>query len=184
MRIAWGQDMADCGFDLPPRFGVAERRLAGQAVAAWRAAGGAAIAGFEANSLVLAGEPAGPVVTQCGAAVAEAFGLEPGMALAGRPGLAAALCDAAGGGDRQPVPIEARLPGLAGSTILVRGVMLPLVDGARPPAGGDAVQVVMNWREILGRAATARLRHEIGLILAERPAKSARIDPFSRNTAG
>lgn len=183
MRIGWGQEMADCRFELPPRFAVADRRLAGRAVAAWRAAGGAAVAGFDADSLVLAAGGDGPVVTRCGPAVAMAFDIDCGALLADRPvsgpGLAATLraACAAGLADRQPVPIEARLPGAAGATILVRGVALPL-------AGTDAVQIVLSWREGLGRAATARLRAEIGMISSETPGKTARSDPFSAECAG
>ncbi len=159
-------------FTVPISFGRSERRLAGRAVDAWMAAGGEGADGFEANSLFIA-DPAGrPVIVQAGRAVTAAFGLAAGMALEG-PGLAAearAACDLIALRP-EPVPFEATLSGRGRACILVRGVALPLGRDI------ETVQIIVSWREVLDRAATARLRRELGAALLE-VRNTSRFDPF------
>lgn len=159
-------------FDLPVGVSRFERRLPSRAIDAWLAAGGEAADGFEANSLFVR-DPAGrPVIAQAGRAVTATFGLTAGMPLDGR-GLAAearAACDLIALRP-EPVPFEATITGPGRACILTRGVALPLGRDI------EMVQVIVSWREVLNRAATARLRRELGDAL-----RSARFpyagDPF------
>ncbi|MFZ4690212.1 MAG: hypothetical protein ACOYLS_13315 [Polymorphobacter sp.] len=175
MRRAAATYWSDLGFDLPPRFVVVERRMAGQALDRWNAAGGGPVAGFESNSLLIADPAELARIEQAGAAITATFGLAAGMALDGRDGLAAELraaCDLIAI-DPRPVPFEASLSAPGRALVLVRGIALP-VDGP----GVDRVQIVMNWREVLNRTATARLRRDLGVALRLVPTISAKIDPF------
>ena len=153
---------ANC-LDQPAGLLRAEQRLAARALRLWRASGGAALVGFEAEGLLI-GDPAGEgEILKVAAAIAETFGLNAGQRLALDPALAPgglgmelrAVCDlvALGG---QPVPFEASLQ--AKGLVLARGIALPVP--------GDRVQVVMSWREVLNRSATARLKQELGQALA------------------
>ncbi len=159
-------------FAVPLGLGRIERRLAGRAIDAWMAAGGEAADGFEANSLFI-GDPAGrPMVVQAGRAVTATFGLKAGTALDG-PGLAAearAACDLIALRP-EPVPFEATITGPGRACILVRGVALPLGRDI------EIVQVIVSWREVLNRAATARLRRELGGALRLARSSGAQ-DPF------
>lgn len=175
MRIVAELDRAAAGFDLPPHFPMAERRLSAQALAQWLQDRCRLVAGHEANSILIA-EPDGlAVVTSAGEAVAATFGLVPGTALDGQGGLAAELraaCDLIAI-DLKPVPFEANLPAPGRAGILTRGVALPI--GPRM----ETVQVILSWREMLDRSATRRLRREIGAALRHLPRKTSKIDPFS-----
>jgi hypothetical protein len=171
---------ADCGFDVPPMFVVAERRMAGRAVDCWHAGGGGLLDGFAANSLVVV-DPAGAAwISSVGDAIGRSFGLAAGMRLDGRAGLASELRAACAliAIDPQPVPFEASLPTPAGGVLLVRAVALPI--DARPGHLPERVQIVVSWREVLNRAATTRLRRELGAELRLVSQDSTRIDPFSR----
>jgi hypothetical protein len=102
------------------------------------------------------------------------------MRLDGLHGLAAELraaCDLIVF-DPQPVPFEASLAAPGCACILVRGVALPLSDALDASGIPHQVQVILNWRELLDRAATTRLRHEIGAALRLVRPKSTKIDPF------
>jgi hypothetical protein len=172
----------DAEFDVPPSFVVAERRMAGRAVDCWRACGGGAVDGFTANSLIIV-DPAGIAWISCvGDAVSRSFGLAVGMRLDGRLGLASELRAACGliAIDPQPVPFETSLPALSGGVLLVRGVALPIdaCAGVLP----DRVQIIVNWREVLNRAATTRLRHELRAELRLVSKDSRRFDPFLRDS--
>jgi hypothetical protein len=175
----------DTGFDIPPQFVVAERRMTGRAIDCWKSGGGGLVDGFAANSLVVV-DPAGAAwITAAGDAIGRSFGLAPGMRLDGRAGLACELRAACAlvAIDPQPVPFEASLPSPAGGVMLVRAVALPVID---PPADAgsavppDQVQFVISWREVLNRAATTRLRRELGAELRLVARDSTRIDPFLR----
>ncbi len=183
MRTGWGGEAMDCGFDVPPRLAVAERRMAGRAIDAWTAGGRVAVAGFDGNCLTVVDRDGAAVVDGCCAAITGAFGLVPGMVLSGCGGLAGeivAACDLIALRP-EPVPFEASLMAPGRALMLVRGVALPLFsdDGET-----GRVQVVVNWREVLNRAATTRLRREIGAILRHHPVISAKSDPFSPKSAG
>ena len=159
-------------FEVPVGLARIERRLAGRAIDAWLAAGGEAADGFEANSLFVS-DPAGrPTIVHAGRAISAIFGLEPGMALDG-PGLAAearAACDLIALRP-EPVPFEATIAGPGRACILTRGVALPLGRDI------EIVQVIVSWREVLNRAATARLRRELGEALRSTRIPGLR-DPF------
>lgn len=172
---------ADYGFDVPPMFVVAERRMAGRAVDCWRAGGGGLVDGFAANSLVVV-DPAGAAwISSVGDAIGRSFGLAAGMRLDGRAGLASELRAACAliAIDPQPVPFEASLHAPAGGVLLVRAVALPI--DARSGSLPERVQIVVGWREVLNRTATTRLRRELGVELRLVSQDLTRIDPFSRN---
>jgi hypothetical protein len=172
----------DAEFEVPPLFAVADRRMAGRAVDCWRACGGGPVDGFAANSLTIV-DPAGIAWISCvGDAVSRSFGLAAGMRLDGRAGLASELRAACGliAIDPQPVPFETSLPAPAGGVLLVRGVALP-VD-ARAGVLPDRVQIIVNWREVLNRAATTRLRHELRVEMRLISQDSRRFDPFLRDS--
>ena len=137
-----------------------ERRLTGRAIQAWKAAGRLAVPGFDAVSLFVR-DPAGrAVVARAGTEITAHFGLFPGMTLDSR-GLAAearAACDLIALRP-EPVEFETTLAARGRACILLRGVALPL--------GPDItlVQVIVGWREVLNRGATARLRRELAAAL-------------------
>ncbi len=161
----------------PPLAGI-ERRLASLATQAWAASEGGYVGGFDVNSVLIA-DPAGlALVEEVGDTIASQFGVVPGMALARRSGLAgelAAACDLIALSPR-PLPFETSLAGKGGALLLVRGIALPIAVGA----DAGKVQAILNWREVLNRAATRRLRMELGaaLAMAGRPA-AGRPDPFA-----
>ena len=178
MRVDFAADQGDCRFDLPPHFAILERRMSGLALDAWAAGGRALVPGFDANSLVIVDPGGRTVIESAGDAIAATFGLAPGQALERRGGLSAELCAACDliALRPLPVPFEASLMGPRSACILVRGVALPIIDGARAV---ERVQVVVSWREVLGRAATVRLQRELGAALRQSRAFSANSDPFS-----
>ncbi len=158
LRPAAGWD--DPQFDPPPRFQAIERRLASLALDAWQSGGQAWVPGFDANSLVISDFRDAGVIDSIGAPVAAAFGLRPGMTIGGDGIMAElrAVCDLIALRS-EPVPFEGSIVGPHRAVVLVRGVGLPI---AAEGAGDCArIQVVVNWREVLDRAATALLRREI-----------------------
>ena len=170
----------DPRFEQPPHFLVVDRRMAGVARDLWQRSGGMPVAEFADHALVIA-DPAGDAtIISAGAAIEAMFGLCAGMRLDGLSGLAAgvrAACDLTLF-DPKPVPFAASLdaPGLA--CVLVRGVALPLSDGLDAGGVPHQVQLVINWRELLDRAATTRLRREIGAAMRLARPNSAKMDPF------
>lgn len=169
--------VADSAFELPPRFPLVERRRAGVAVAAWVASGQALVPGHDDFSVVV-DDPGGAAwLRRVGLAVTETFGLVADLALERRDLITTELCAACDLVALHPGPLhfEASLmaPGLA--CILLRGVALPIDDGA-------AVQIVLSWREVLNRAATARLKRDLTAALRiSRPIPSD-FDPFSNDS--
>jgi hypothetical protein len=175
MRTTAELDRANAGFDLPPHFPVTERRLASRALAQWTTDRSRLVTGHDANSITIAEPDGHAVITSAGEAVTATFGLAAGVHLDGQGGLAAELraaCDLIAI-DLRPVPFEANLAAPGRPCILARGVALPI--GARM----ELVQVILNWREVLDRSATRRLRREIGAALRHLPPKMVKIDPFS-----
>ena len=169
----------DAQFGAAAHFAPVERRLAGNALDAWIAGGGAPVAGFEANALLIADPGGAATVASAGAAVTLAFGLAAGAALDGRQGLAAELLAACHliALTPEPIPFEACLRSGRGGRVMARGVALPVrCDGA------EMVQAVLSWREVLDRAATARLRREFTQALKS-ARFSRRIDPFAPRNA-
>lgn len=157
-----------------------ERRLTGVARGLWQRSGGLQVAEFADNAIVIV-DPAGKAtIISAGAAIEATFGLAAGMRLDGLPGLAAELraaCDLIAF-DLQPVPFEACLAAPGRACVLVRGVALPLSEGRDADAIPHLVQILINWRELLDRAATTRLRREIGAALRVAAPNRAGIDPF------
>ncbi|GGE21532.1 hypothetical protein GCM10011529_30220 [Polymorphobacter glacialis] len=175
--------VADPAFDLPPHFAVVERRMAGQALDRWQARGRGLITGFEANSLVIADPFGAATIDSVGDAIAGTFGLAAGLAL-GTTGLAAELRAACGlmAIDIAPQPFEATLEIDPDGCIVLRGIALPICDHVAGAIGDnipDFVQFVVNWREVLNRSASARLRRELVTALRIVRAVSPKIDPFA-----
>ncbi len=165
--------LPDSAFELPPRFQLVERRMSGQALDAWLAGGGGLVAGFD-NHMILVDEPGGSQrIDRVGAAVTRQFGLCQGQMLQRTTGLAEELCAACDliALHAAPVPFETSLVTVAAAIVLVRGVALPIDDGR-------FAQIVLNWREVLNRAATVRLRRELAMALREGRPVQAKIDPF------
>lgn len=186
MRSGWGNETGECRFDVPPRFAVAERRMAGLAVAAWLAGGKARVGGFENNSLIVQQVDGVPVIAACPDALTAAFGIAAGMALTCRDGLAGELVAAC---DLivlrpEPAPFEASVAVTGRSLVLVRGVALPLLEPRVDGPAESEIQIVLSWREVLNRAATARLRGEIGAALQHLRPYREMSDPFSQNSGG
>lgn len=180
MRIGWGDAAGECQFDVPPRFGVADRRMAGMAIAAWQAGGRVRVAGFEHNSMTVTQVDGVPIMTACADTIAAAFGMAPGMALTKRIGLVAELVAAC---DlimlrSEPVPFEASLAAPGRALLLARGVALPLLDTCDNACENGEIQIIISWREVLDRAATTRLRREIGIALGHLRPVSVMADPF------
>ncbi|MBC7520161.1 MAG: hypothetical protein H7268_03570 [Sandarakinorhabdus sp.] len=191
MRGAAANIQDDPRFELPPQFAVSERRIAGQAIDRWRSGGKALVTGFDSHSLIVI-DPAGmATIEYAGDAIAATFGLGTGMRLEGRGGLAAevrAACDLIAI-DPQPVPFEFSLTAPDAALIMGRGVALTIAADATERIGAgapvaeprqiyDRVQIVINWREMLDRAAMARLRRELGTALRLVPSILAKADPF------
>ncbi|MBC7584673.1 MAG: hypothetical protein H7316_13065 [Tardiphaga sp.] len=161
-------------FDMPPRFPHVERRRAGAALAVWQAGGGALVPGHDDHSVVV-GDPGGAAwLRRVGVAVTETFGIVADTALQRRDPITTELCAACDLIALNPVPLhfEASLmaPGLA--CVLLRGVALPIDDGA-------VVQIVLSWREVLNRAATARLERDLTTALRLSRPILPDFDPFS-----
>lgn len=181
---------SEADFDLPPAFGArAERRMAVRAAASWRAAADSRLptreaidigadSEFAANAILLDLRRGDRVeVLSAGTAVAEAFGLGPGAALAGpQIDLAAPLLDACEliRMTLAAVPIEGAVRGAKCACLLVRGIVMPLAD-----ADGRLgfAQGVLNWKEVLDRDAHELLRREF--IAAQRASDRA-IPQFNR----
>lgn len=175
MRVLTG-DGPDTAFDLPPGFALVERRRAGLAVAAWEAAARGWVPGFDECSLTVV-EPGGRAwLERVGLAVTESFGLVADTGLERRDPLTTELCAACDMIAVQAAPLhfEAAFIGAQAASVLLRAVALPLADGER-------VQIVLSWREVLNRTATARLRRDFVAALRKSTPKTAAFDPFSRD---
>jgi hypothetical protein len=167
---------ADWASDLPPQFALIERRRAGLAEAAWNAAGRGWVPGFDSYSLIIA-DPGGVTrLVRVGLAVTETFGLVADMALERGIALNTELCAACDlvALESEPVHFEANLTTPQTACILLRGVALPLADERH-------VQIVLSWREVLNRTATARLRRDFVAALRQTRPISTSFDPFSRD---
>jgi hypothetical protein len=185
MMSSAAQTPVDPRFELPPQFIVADRRLAGAAHDLWRRSGGLRVADYADHSLIVADPAGAATIVSAGAAIEATFGLSAGMPLDGLTGLAAevrAACDLIVF-DPQPVPFEASLAAPGCACVLVRGVALPLTDGFDASGIPHQVQFVINWRELLDRAATTRLRREIGAALRLARPVSTKSDPFLPKSA-
>jgi hypothetical protein len=159
-----------------------------------------AVPGFEAHSVIVA-DPGGTArIEMVAEDIADRFGLAEGQVLAtiapAERSLAAELraaCDLVAltgravplecsvAGDALPTTVQgvalpATVRGGALPTI-VRGVALPLDAGPGLPL---RVQVVMSWRQMLGRSARDRLRRELSDALMGRtgPTTNVRAEPF------
>ena len=173
----------DPRFELPPQFVVNERRMAGRAIDRWRSGGKALVTGFDSYSLIVIDPGGTAAIEYAGDVIAAAFGLGTGMRLEGRGGLAAEVRAACGliAIDPQPVPFEFSLNTADAALILGRGVALPIAADAavtEPSQIPDRVQIVVNWREMLDRDATTRLRRQLGTALRLVPRILAITDPF------
>ncbi len=139
------------------------------------------MSGFAENSMILSDIGGETRIDSICALVAASFDLAIGMALTGRPGMAAeitAACDLIALRPR-PVPFEASLTAPGRALVLARGVALPLpLPLPQERVMAERVQIVVNWREVLNRAATARLRREIGAALRNSMPRIAVSDPF------
>lgn len=165
---------ADWASDLPPKLALIERRRAGLAEAAWNAAGRGWAPGFDEHSLIIA-DPGGETrLVRVGLAVTETFGLLAEMALERGVALSTELCAACDlvALESAPVHFEASLTTAQAACILLRGVALPLADEQH-------VQIVLSWREVLNRTATARLRRDFVAALRQSRPVSVDFDPFS-----
>lgn len=172
------RNSADLAFEMPPQIPLLERRRANLAEAAWEAAGRGWVPGFDDDSLVV-GDLGGALrIVRVGLSVTDAFGLLTDLALERSDPLQAELCAACDLVALAPVPVqfEACLPTVRAACVLVRGVALPLMEGQR-------VQIVLSWREVLNRTATARLRRDFIAALRQNRSDSTPFDPFSRDFA-
>lgn len=173
MWVATG-DRAESGFDVPPRFPIIERRCTSLAEAAWEGAGRTSSPGFDECSIVIV-DPGGLArLERVGWAVTESFGLAAGHALERLDSLTTELCAACDLIALQPAPLhfDAVLATPRAACILLRGVALPL-------AGSDRAQIVLSWREVLNRTATARLRRDFVAALRQGRPNLADFDPFA-----
>lgn len=165
---------AESIFDLPPRILLGERRRAGLAEAAWHATDHRLVEGFD-DYAVIVDDPGGfAALRRVGQAVTDTFGLVADMPLSRRDPInieLSAACDLIA---LRPAPLhfEASLMAPKLACILLRGVALPIDDD-------QAVQIVLSWREVLNRAASARLRREFTAALANSRRKLTGFDPFS-----
>ena len=168
--------VSESAFDLPPHFPMVERRRAGLAEGDWRRGGRALVAGFDDHGVIV-DDPGGATrLRRVGQAVSDTFGLFADMALARHDAIGAELCAACDLIALRPEPLhfEASLAAPRRACILLRGVALPIENDT-------AVQIVLTWREVLDRAATARLRRDLTTALQFSPRFSASFDPFSRD---
>jgi hypothetical protein len=177
MRSATGL-RADSAFEMPPRISLIERRRAGLAEAAWVASGGAWVPGFDADSLVVSDPGGAAQLVRVGLSVGESFGLVADLCLTRSDPLATELCAACDlvAIDPAPVHFEASVATASAACVLVRGVALPLADGQQ-------VQIVLSWREVLNRTATARLQRDFVAALRQNRSISPLFDPFSDDFA-
>lgn len=170
-------DRADPAFALPPRFAIFERRRVAMAVAAWKAGNGALVPGYGDHSVIVEDPGGAARLQRVGYLVTETFGLVADLVLDRRDPITTELCAACDLIALHPGPLqfEASLmaPGVA--CILLRGVALPL-------AGGTQVQIVLTWREVLNRAATARLRRDLTAALQDLRPNPTGFDPFCADT--
>lgn len=169
---------ADSALEMPPRIAPIERRRAGIAEAAWAAAGRGWVPGFDDDSLIV-GDPGGVArLVRVGLAVSESFGLVAELCLARTDPLATELCAACDLVAINPVAVhfEASVATASAACVLVRGVALPLADGQQ-------VQIVLSWREVLNRTATARLQRDFVAALRQNRSISPLFDPFSDESA-
>ena len=170
--------VADSAFDLPPHFPIVERRRVGMAEGDWRRAGRALVAGFDDHSVIV-DDPGGAArLRRVGQAVTDTFGLFADMMLTRHDAIGAELCAACDLIALRPEPLhfEASLMAPRLACILLRGVALPIENDA-------AVQIVLTWREVLDRAATARLRRDLTTALRFSPRFPCNFDPFSHDFA-
>ena len=175
MRAVTDQS-TDWAPELPPQFALIERRRAGLAEAAWNAAGRGWVPGFDEYSLTVA-DPGGDTrLVRVGLAVTETFGLVADMVLARGNPLNTELCAACDLVALQAAPVhfEASLTTAQAACIVLRGVALPLADERH-------VQIVLSWREVLNRTATARLRRDFVAALRQNRTFPCDFDPFSRD---
>lgn len=163
----------DTRFDLPPSFAVTERRMTDRALNTWQALGHRLVDGFADNQLIITDPLGAAIVETVAPAITATFGVTAGQPLDPTIGLAAEVRAAADlvALHRLPLPFEAAIPGRRGSTLLMRGIALPITQP-------DCIQVVINWRETLDRSAKARLQRELGAALREMRPFSLGIDPF------
>lgn len=179
MRKSGTASANDFGFDLPPHFAIAERRLTARALTCWASNQHRFVDDFADHSLVIDDPFGAAVIASAGYAITATFGLAGGMSLHQRDPLAVELraaCDIVAL-DPVPCPFEASLETADGAILLMRGIALPIADGSP-----ERVQIILNWRELLNRSATARLRREMGAALRLVRSKSVRPDPFARDS--
>ena len=153
---------------------IRDRRRAGQAEALWESAGRTWVPDYDDCSILVA-QPGGQARLQrVGLSVQASFGLVPESRLERHDPLSVELCAACDLIALQPVPLhfEISLATPEAACILLRGVALPI-------AGADQVQIVMSWREVLNRSATARLRRDLVAALRQSGPRSMTFDPFS-----
>ena len=174
--------VVEAAFDLPPQFppqfARVERRRAGLAESDWRRAGRAMVSGFESHSLIV-DDPGGAArLRAVGAAVSDTFALFADMTLTRHDAIGAELCAACDLIALRPEPLhfEASLMAPRLACILLRGVALPI-------EADTAVQIILSWREVLDRAATASLRRDLTMALQFLPRVSSGFDPFSLDAA-
>jgi hypothetical protein len=165
---------ADWVSELPPQFALVERRRAGLAEAAWNAAGRGWVPGFDDYSVTICDPGGETALVRVGFAVTETFGLVAEMALERGNALNTELCAACDLVALEAIPVhfEASLTTSRSACILLRGVALPLADQRH-------VQIVLSWREVLNRTATARLRRDFVAALQKTGPILTKIDPFS-----
>lgn len=177
MRSATGL-RADSAFEMPPRIALIERRRAGLAEAAWVATERSWVPGFDDDSLVVSDPGGNARLVRVGLSVSESFGLVADLCLARTDPLATELCAACDLVAIDPIPVhfEASVATAGAACVLVRGVALPLADGQQ-------VQIVLSWREVLNRSATARLQRDLVAALRQNRSISPHFDPFSDETA-
>ena len=176
----------DAHFELPPTFGGrSDRRMAMRAEAAWGAGSPAHKNGnlpglgsvdtspaseFARHALLLDLRCGDRIeVLSSGDAVIAAFGIQPGPLMSdGEGGLAAQLLDSCElvRLTHATVPVDAALNGIDSACLLTRGVLMPLADDAGMLG---YVHCVLNWKQVLGPEATARLRREFGSVLLGLP---------------
>lgn len=173
MRVASG-DGADSSFEMPPRFLFVERRRSGLAEAAWQRTGRVEVPGFDETSITVADPGGRASLERVGLAVTESFGLVADLVLERTDPFTAELCAACDLVALRPVPLhfEASITTPQAACILLRGVALPL-------AQSDRVQIVLSWREVLNRTATARLRRDFVAALQQSRPNPPNFDPFS-----
>jgi hypothetical protein len=169
---------ADPAFDMPPRITMLERRRTGLAVAAWEAAGRAWVPGFDDDSVIVSDPGGAARLVRVGLGISERFGLIADLCLTRSDALATELCAACDlvAIDPAPVHFEATVATATSACVLVRGVALPLAEGHK-------VQIVLSWREVLNRSATARLQRDFVAALRQNRANSTNFDPFSGDFA-